>query len=89
MADYQSGMTTIATAKKHHVCEDTVVKWLRASGVELRPAKTGIPPDQMAEAAALHAAGWSYRKIARHYGCADTTVRKHLKRYVPGAEESS
>ena len=89
VADYQAGAPIGQLSRHYSIRHETTARWLKVNGISIRPAKsTGIPADQLPEAARLHADGWSYRKIGQHYGCSDTTVRKLLKRYGHRADES-
>lgn len=89
VADYESGLSIGELTRRYNIRHETAARWLTVNGIAIRPAKTtGIPNDQLPEAAKLHTTGWSYHKLGRHYGCSDTTVRKLLKRYRQAANES-
>lgn len=80
VADYESGLSIRATGKKHGVCEETVLRWLNMHGVAVRPQKVCLSTKHLAEARALRAEGWSYRRIGAHFGCSHESVRKILRR---------
>lgn len=87
IADYQSGMSVAAVAKKHHVCLVTAARWLTTNGITIRPNKGGIPRNQLASAAALRNRGWSWAKIGQYYGCSHAAARTAVLRFVQVAAE--
>jgi hypothetical protein len=78
VAEYVSGASILALAKRWGLHRTTVAEHLRSAGVEIR--QRGIPTDQLDEAIRLYQEGWSCQRLADRYKCDDETVRQSLKK---------
>jgi hypothetical protein len=67
----------LALARRWKLRRTTVAEHLKRAGVEVR--QRGVPADKLDEAIRLYREGWSCRRLAKHYGCDDETVRQTLK----------
>ncbi|MFT4165684.1 MAG: hypothetical protein QM650_10635 [Microlunatus sp.] len=80
-ADYESGMTVVAVAKKYGVAPETASRRLKANGVTIRPPTvSAIPTSELETARRLRAEGWTYTRIAARYGCSRAGAFKALER---------
>jgi hypothetical protein len=80
VADYEAGMSVVATGKKHRVSDETVVRWLKVNGISVRPQKVSLPKNKHPEILRLRVQGWSWTKIGGYYGCSRQAVPHALKR---------
>lgn len=81
IADYESGMTVVAVAKKYGVAPETASRRLKANGVSIRPPMApAIPASELETARQLRAEGWTYKQIAARYGCSRAGAFKTLER---------
>ena len=78
VAEYLSGASMLALAKRWGLHRTTVAEHLRRAGVGIR--QRGIPAEKLNEAIRLYTEGWSCQRLAERYDCDDETVRQTLKR---------
>jgi transposase-like protein len=78
VAEYVSGASMLALARRWELHRTTVAEHLRRAGVAVR--QRGIPAEKLDEAIRLYRGGWSCWRLAKRYNCDDETVRQALKR---------
>lgn len=76
VAEYQAGLLAKELATRWGINRHTVMKHLRASGVELR--RQGIAEADIPEVVRLYESGLSLARIGERYGCEHSTVRNVL-----------
>jgi len=77
--DYQSGLSAVATARKHGIDPQTVFNNLHKRGITPRPRSTPrLVGDALDRAVALRADGWSYNRIGQELGVSGVTVAKTI-----------
>ena len=64
-------------ARQQGVHRSTILHALRRADTPLR--YRGLPPDRVAEAAALYRTGWSLVRVGEKYGCTDMAVAHALR----------
>ncbi|MFT4288343.1 hypothetical protein [Nocardioides sp.] len=77
-ADYLAGMGSSSLARKYGVAENTVLAWLKAHDVEIRPLSS-ITARDVEKMAKLRAEGWTYRAIGGEFGVTRQAVAKRLR----------
>jgi DNA-directed RNA polymerase specialized sigma24 family protein len=78
VAEYETGASIQALAKRWRLHRTTVAEHLHRADVEIR--QRGIPTDQRYEVIRLYEKGWSCLRLAERFDCDDETVRQTLKR---------
>lgn len=74
---YQAGRSMNDLARQHGVHRSSILHALRRTETPLR--YRGLPPDRVAEAAALYRVGWSLARLGEKYGCTDMSVAHALR----------
>jgi integrase len=77
IAMYEAGATTRQLAKDHGVSKGNIEHLLHQAGVRMR--NQPLTPEQIREAAHLHAQGLSTYKIAERFGVVQSTVWRALR----------
>lgn len=76
VAAYEAGATVYQLAHRFGIARQTVSKILKRHGVQMR--RTGLSPEQTAEAARLYDQGWSLARIGARMDVSPETVRLRL-----------
>ena len=78
VADYENGLASPDLMIKYNLGKGTVLRLLRAQGVEVRNQSLTI--EQIEEAIRLYLEGWSLAKVGGHFGREHTVIRDVLMR---------
>ena len=81
---YRRGSAVAVLAGRFEVHPNTVLDHLKRAGVARRPCVRKLTDELLAQAAALHEAGWSYKRLGELYQVDGETVRKEVRRLNQG-----
>lgn len=79
VADYLSGVGSVVLARKYGVVDSTVIKHLKAAGVQMRTGEK-LTTEDMIEVRRLRQTGWTLQRIADRFGVNRSTVSVRLGR---------
>lgn len=79
VAEYVSGDTCTEVAERHGISQQTVRRWVRQAGFQVRSTGYRKPPPWLPEAIKRYEAGETITSIAQRLGYADSNVHYHLK----------
>lgn len=81
VADYLSGMGSVVLARKYEISDSTVIKHLKAAGVQMRTGEK-LTTEDMVEVRRLRDEGWTQQQIADRFGVTRSTVSIRLSREI-------
>jgi hypothetical protein len=77
-ADYEAGATTPDLMAQYQLGKGTVLRLLRAQGVEIR--NQSLTPTELGEAIRLYQSGWSLARVGAHFGRDASLIHISFKR---------
>lgn len=79
VADYLAGMGSVVLGRKYGVVDSTVIKHLKAAGVQMRTGEK-LTAEDMVEVRRLRQMGWTQQRIADQFGVTRSAVSIRLGR---------